>query len=53
MDCIVGEDGFFVGIPDGIGGAGDLTDLGLWARGLSWDDPSEAWGLRGAEEGCA
>lgn len=29
MDCVVGEDGFVVGVPDGIGGAGDLIDLGL------------------------
>lgn len=52
MGCVEGEDGFVVGVPDGIGGAGDLIDLGLEARGFGWDDPPEAWGLRGPEEDC-
>lgn len=52
MDCVVGEDGFVVGVPDGIGGAGDLIDLGLGVRGFGLNDPPEAWGLRGQEEGC-
>lgn len=34
MDCDVGEDVLLGGIPDGIGGAGDLMDLGLDVRGL-------------------
>lgn len=42
MDCVVGEDGFVVGFSDGIGGAEDLTDLGLGARGFGWDSPPEA-----------
>ncbi len=52
MGCVVGEDGFVAGVPDGIGGAGDLIDLGLEARGFGWGDPPETWGLRGSEEGC-
>lgn len=34
VDCVVGEDGFVAGIPDGIGGAGDLSDLGLEVKGF-------------------
>lgn len=52
MDCVVGEDGCVVGVPDGTGGAGDLIDLGLGARGFGWDGPPEAWRLRGPVEGC-
>lgn len=52
VDCVVGEACFVVGVPDGIGGAGDLTDLGLGASGLGWDGPPEAWGLRGPQEVC-
>lgn len=52
MDCVIGEDGFAVGVPDGIGGAGDLIDLRLGDRGFGWDDAPEAWGLRGPEGGC-
>lgn len=52
LDCVVGEDCFAAGISDGIGGAGDLIDLGLGVSGLAWDGPPEAWGLRGVVEGC-
>lgn len=52
MDCVAGENGFAVGVPDGIGGAADLIDLGLGDRGFGWADPPEAWGLRGLEDGC-
>lgn len=52
MDCVVGEACSLVGVPDGIGGEGDLTDLGLGVSGLGCAGPPEAWGLRGPEEGC-
>lgn len=53
MDCVIGEDGFDVGLPDGSGAAWDLIDLGFGVRGgFGWGDPPEAWGLRGPEEGC-
>lgn len=51
-DCVVGEDGFDVGVPDGSGAAWDLIDLGLGDRGFSGDDPSLAGGLRVTEGGC-
>lgn len=38
------------GVTDGTGGALDLTDLGLGARGLGEDGPPESCGLRGSEE---
>lgn len=40
-----------MGVTDGTGGALDLTDLGLGARGLGGDGPPESCGLRGSEEG--
>lgn len=51
-DGVVGDDGFVVGVPDGIGGAGDFTDLRLGDRGFGWDGSPEAWVLRGPGEGC-
>ena len=42
LDCVVGEDGFDAGIPDGIGGAGYLIDLRLGIRGLDSDESTEA-----------
>lgn len=42
LDCAVGEDCFVAVICDGIGGAGDLIDLGLGVSGLAWDGPPEA-----------
>lgn len=51
MGCVEGEDGFTVGFSDGIGGAGDLTDFGLGARGFDWDGSPVAWEYRGPEEG--
>lgn len=52
-DCVLGEACFAGGVPDGIGGAGALTDLGLEASGLGWGaSPDSCW-LRGPEEGCS
>ena len=49
LDCVAGEDSF---VTHGIGGAGDLIDLGLEANGFGLDGSPEAWGLRGPEQGC-
>ncbi len=51
MDCVVG-DGFVVCVSDGIGGAGDLIDLGLGVRDFGWDDSPETCGFKGPGEGC-
>lgn len=51
VDCVGGEACLVMGVPDGIGGAGDLNDLGLGACGLGWEGPPDASGLRGPEEG--
>lgn len=51
VDCVGGEVCLVIGVPDGIGGAGDLIDLGLGACGLGWEGPPDASGLRGPEEG--
>lgn len=50
-DCDEGAAGCVVGVADGAGGALDLTDLGLGARGFGGDGPPESCGLRASEEG--
>lgn len=53
LDCVPGEGAFAAGgVPEGIGGAGDLTDFGLGVRGLGLGGSAETKGVRGAGVGC-
>lgn len=52
MDCVVGEGGVVVGVAEGIGGAGDLNDLGLGVSGFGPDGFSDICGLWFPKQDC-
>lgn len=49
--CATGDHGAVAGAPDGIGGAGDLTDLGLGVKGFGCRGPEGSWGWVGSSAG--
>lgn len=50
-DCAAGEVCFTGDIPEGTGGARDLSDLGFGVSGFGGESISEVWDIWGPDEG--